>query len=305
MQRCKHEFPFEYFLSLDYQGRYQALEINRGIFEEITRAKSVLSGALAIERKFDILLFNYADFENALSEGGSLIEQYEPGDLWVSHELHRLFGVRVTNLLSSARLFIDSSKSDIKMCTQDFESAQSFIEREFSKHYDDKEGYRLMEALRNYAQHKNVPITNIKVHRSVTGLKGQSKEIKLFVRRDELLKERKIKKNVIREYDSDIEITEAIDEYVGSLCAVNDSVRTYSEEIVHESRIMLDGWIKKYSKLEKRYMGHGLRAIHRSPIGEVVNIRVDTKWDDVRQKLSQTNPDEYIAKRLLPKSVCA
>jgi len=289
MKRCKHQFPYEYFLSLEYQGFYEALEIDREDYERLDSARRSLSGALSMERKFDILMLNFADFESALNQCHTLLEQYEPGDLWGSHELHRLFGTRITNLLSSARMYIDHSKSDIKSCSDDPLGAKLFLERQFSNHYDNNKYYRLMEALRNHAQHKSVPVNNVSLVQPVSRAVDPKKDVKLFVNKVSLLRNKKFKKEVLDEFSERPDIKLAVYEYINSLCEIHSEFRNYCNDFLDEAREVFDFWITEYKKIENRYFDMGLKAIHKKEKEEAQIILVDTGWDNVRMRLAKRN----------------
>jgi hypothetical protein len=65
---------------------------------------------------------------------------------------------RLTNLLSSGRLYVDQVKHEAGVldCRQP-ELAKALTEK-CSVEYDSKLGYRVMEALRNYTQHRDLPV---------------------------------------------------------------------------------------------------------------------------------------------------
>lgn len=271
-------------------GRYQALKIDHNQFKQLESSRDVLSAALSIERKFDILMFNFQELINEINRVDESTNEYEPGNLMQSYVLHRGFGVRVTNLLSSARLYVDSVRSDFKRCCLDPNTAKSQIESKFNMFETNNKKYRLIKALRNIAQHTNVPINNVVIERPTNTEPGSKSSVKLFVNKEELLKDRKFDKNVINENGDKIEILDAIFEYVCCLNEVSEYIRNDNSDYVSSSRKLLEKWIAEYSKCEPQFNGTGLCALHRNSNKKIACVKIDTKWDDIRIMLRETNP---------------
>ena len=135
------------------------IEISQHEFNRWKCTQSELLSVLNIEATFDLLLENYAEFERdflAINHRLSLFQEHgEP--LGPYREMNR----RMVNLLSSARLYLDEVPQDLhaiypKNPTNPTHAA-TFKQR-CSTHYDLSLAYRVMEALRNYAQHSGFPV---------------------------------------------------------------------------------------------------------------------------------------------------
>lgn len=122
--------------------------------------KGVVS-ALDIEEKFNLVLENFEEFEGELLRDALGHSLFQRGD-WSSTmtELHRL-NRRLVNLLATCRLYVDQVPHNL---SQDFGSAPalaaSFVASK-SREFDSKLGYRVMEAFRNYMQHRSLPVHSI------------------------------------------------------------------------------------------------------------------------------------------------
>jgi hypothetical protein len=144
----------EIFLSCDW-----FIEITKARFDEIGLARQQVLVGLYLEEKFDMILENYAEIGRellsiALRE--SLFRNFEQGNID-----RRVVNRRLMNLLATARLYVDHYNfADVdvipNLCTESrgIKSAE----------YDSSPAYRIMESLRNYAQHRDVLIANITYH---------------------------------------------------------------------------------------------------------------------------------------------
>jgi len=152
------DYPFSYFLRMEVFGGYPALEITQDEFEDVRISRRTLSAALDIEKKYDILLSNYAELENEFSQLAleSLLERNREYDDFF--EMMRRSSLRISNLLSSGRMYIDQIKHDIKTCVPDGNEALDRVNKLLSDRYDADPYYRFMEAVRNYSQHRSLPV---------------------------------------------------------------------------------------------------------------------------------------------------
>lgn len=127
-------------------------------YATIRQAKRRLVLVLGIEEKFDLVLENYAEYERSLLE--LTLHQMLYRDLdWSSFRTDiQLVNRRLANLLSAARLYLDQSGHDlVAMYGSDSEVANG-VRVERNCQYDTKLGYRVMEAVRNCAQHRSLPV---------------------------------------------------------------------------------------------------------------------------------------------------
>ena len=130
-------------------------------YVEISAAKAGLVGTLNVEEKFDLVVENYLELETCFLDSTArhmvLCNQDYPG----SRAQLNLFNRRLANLLSACRSYIDYSKQHIHAMLPAENDAKERIELEFSSHYDNCLGYRVMEALRNFVQHRGLPIHGV------------------------------------------------------------------------------------------------------------------------------------------------
>jgi hypothetical protein len=148
----------EYGITRRVFGEGLFVPISRERFEATRRAKRNLVIALNIEEKFTILLENYVEFEREMLSA-TLDNAVFRTTSWSDFigTIH-LFNRRLINLLTVCRLYIDQVQHDLNsMYGEDCEAGQQ-VRVQRSTEYDARLGYRVMEALRNYVQHRGLPI---------------------------------------------------------------------------------------------------------------------------------------------------
>lgn len=137
-------------------------EIDSDRYDNLLKSRKVLSGALALEEKFDLLVSNYLDLESeclncALKRVTHNEQSYE-----FNSKAMLTINRRTVNLLTSARLYLDHLPQNVKFCVSD----NKFINTFKSRQHDNSFSYRFMEALRNYVQH-----CGLGIHLITTGSK--------------------------------------------------------------------------------------------------------------------------------------
>jgi hypothetical protein len=159
------EGEVQYLLAahVDATPNYEQFLIEESEFERIRKARDHILTAVLIEEKFGMVLENYFEFEQALLDVALRFMVF--ADMEFASIMRTLFltSRRVQNLLSSARLYVDQVKHDLShRYGSDSEQGRSF-EAATQREYDTRLGYRAMEALRNYMQHRSLPLRYVSV----------------------------------------------------------------------------------------------------------------------------------------------
>lgn len=137
------------------------LEITKDDYDSIRKAKRHQLVILGIEDKFDLLLSNYAEYERALLEL-TLQQVVYRGLDWAGFQSDlQLVNRRLANLLSAARLYLDQIGHDLGGLDDLAAGLSEAVNEERSRQYDGRLGYRVMEATRNYTQHRNLPVQRL------------------------------------------------------------------------------------------------------------------------------------------------
>lgn len=140
-------------------GRPTYVPINATKFRALKAAIDGLYEALLVEEAFDAVMQNYAVYERGQMR---LILDYvvdQDHHYSVMDDARRKSALHLDNLLSSARSFLDSTPKRLKAIGGATLQAK-FLDATH-RAYDSLRGYQLMEALRNYAQHRGSSITGM------------------------------------------------------------------------------------------------------------------------------------------------
>ncbi|MCX5737033.1 MAG: hypothetical protein NTZ61_00765, partial [Proteobacteria bacterium] len=134
------------------------IELSETEFESLRDAREAVFDVLGLEEKLDLLVENYAEFEQELLEVAlrhSLSFVLE----W-SSAMSQLQTInrRLANLLATARLYIHQTQRGLVALfgreSTELLGFRTALEEEANKHL----GHRAMHALRNHIQHSNLPI---------------------------------------------------------------------------------------------------------------------------------------------------
>jgi len=145
-------------LRRDVLGSKHFLPISEEVFKSVRDARARSIRAVEIEEKLDMVLQNYIEYEhellqitlrNALFATGGWFEFRD-----IIHDINR----RLANLLSTTRLYLDHLRHDAGPLFDAAGSDAKALSAITSEEYDGRLGYRVMEALRNYVQHRGLPL---------------------------------------------------------------------------------------------------------------------------------------------------
>jgi hypothetical protein len=167
-------------------------------FDAAKLAKERLIEALGVEEKFNLLLENYAEFETALL-GISLRRTIFMGQDWSEsqNDIHTV-NRRIVNLLTTSRLYLDQISHN--MNSMYGAGALASLKKALSDEYDSSLGFRALEALRNYVQHRDLPVRRLIYGASREANMSQSKRTltpSLSIER--LKQEGKFKASILKE----------------------------------------------------------------------------------------------------------
>ena len=186
---------------------------------------------------------------------------------------------------------MDQLNQNVWECIPNVPDAKEAVKDLFSKEYDENKEYRFMEALRNYVQHRGIP-----VHWTQQGAGRTSMEsdwcleyhIELASQRSYLEEDRKFNKKVLAELDEKIDLKSATRSYVESISNVHQSARSMIAKSVTLARELIEDAHHRYAaEYDKSLVG--LSACKWSDEKQVSAIPLLLDWDDIRVKLQKRN----------------
>lgn len=226
-------------------------DISSEDFERLKTAKRGIVLVVAIEDKFDLVIANYEEFERDLL--GLALHQMTYSDLtWSSMRYAmQLVNRRVVNLLTAARLYVDQIMHDLSSLMPGDTSVVNRLRKKRSEEYDNKLGYRAMEALRNYTQHRDLPVHALSYPSSWLP-SGEPTDLVYravpYVQTEELRQDKRMKEAVIVDLErigKKVPLTPLIREYVESLSLIHQEFREGTEDHILEWETRLTEAIKE------------------------------------------------------------
>lgn len=266
------------------------LKINEVKFNELKEAKKCLSELLAFEEKYELLLSNYLELEKeclAITAENMIYNNARYSNFF---EIRLLFNLRIVNLLTTTRLYLDHLQQHIRACNLDVD-----VKSLFSFEYDNNFEYRFMEALRNYVQHRGLAVHLTSIDSDWTSLDDDGEmrfRTKIFTKKDEVEKDKAFKKRVANEMPDKVDIIYAARSYVESISKVHCHIREMLSEVTYKSRQVIEEAILEYEKINNG-KSIGLSVVSSTNNGIIDEIieqfHITLEWDNIRIELANKN----------------
>ncbi|MGC5776663.1 hypothetical protein [Paenibacillus pabuli] len=253
-------------------SKEEYIEISREDMERLRDTKTRLINLMYFEEKFDILLENFLEYEQEVFRA-TLNKIYFPassldwsagiGDI---HAINR----RLINLLTTTKLYLDQAVHDLNSV---FMGASDNFTKLTRTEYDKVLGYRVLEALRNYVQHRGLPIHimeyNVFPNEKRSSERSMLHSVSVHINLDKLKEDGKFKATVLNElFDMEeeeglkkkhqVNIGKLLRQYVSSLGVIQNTMRTNLAEQLCELDAVLEDLYKgieeRYGKTEMVYM---------------------------------------------------
>jgi len=245
----------KYLLGAGVIGPFPYVDLSPSEFEELRRWRSILLITQGIEEKFGLVLENFWELEET-----RLRLALRTTEMMTGHDPF-WYGVfllnrRLVNLLTTCRMYVDQTVADFGRLSDDPDPTR--IKKLFSRQYDSLLGFRVMETLRNYAQHQSFPITSAQYY---SGWEKFGDQDLLSFRanpriRIEDLEKSSFKKEVLEELKErkyeEVDLTLLIREYIEGLSTVHSELRTIEEPLVTSAKMALKSALKRYSEASDR-----------------------------------------------------
>ena len=147
-------------------------------------------------------------------------------------------------------LYLDQLGQDVADCIPNDGNAVSKVKSACSKEYDEHFEYRFMEALRNYVQHRGIPVRVVRLKSGWTSFDESGRmefALEFFSQRRELATDDKFKKSVLNEIPTEIELRTACRRYVESLSEINEVARGAVSGAVDAARQAMEVMHRRYA----------------------------------------------------------
>ena len=229
------------------------LIITKEQYCRLIEVKQYLVSMLKVEEKLNLLIENYLELEKDIlnvSFNKMISTIYSTDWTLAIGDIH-LINRRIINFLTTSKLYLDQISHDIKEISSD-PSLPLKVEKLRNTEYDNVQGYRVIEALRNYVQHRGLPVHILTLNMSKVG--NLSKHvITPFLKVDELKKDGKFKATVLKELEElndKVDIKQNIRQYIKSITRIHSSIRELLSENVQRWE---EEFISTYEEFSKEY----------------------------------------------------
>lgn len=274
-------------------GAVPGFEVSHEEFLGLSEAREILTNAFAIEEKYEIILSNLLDLEKELLSLAATEILRQSSDYSDFYAVRAVLNVRMVNLLTAAKLYLDQLPQHACKCLPTNPDAKEKIHSYCSEEYDSRFEYRFMEALRNYVQHRGIP-----VHFTSHGGAWTSRDrdgfleycVDIGAQRAYLEEDGKFKRSVLEEITHDVvDLKACARVYIESISTINHRTRELVSESVKEARTIIEQCHERYAAV---YDGAlvalaALALDENDRIERTIPLLLD--WDDVRVELQKRN----------------
>jgi len=282
----------KYFLRIHALGRFPEIETDQERFEELKTSRPILTHALAIEEKYEIIISNFLELEREATNASVWEMVRNHIDYKDFFDVRLALNIRLVNLLTAVRLYTDQLSSHVCACIPSDRKLKADIKTLFSAEYDASFEYRFMEALRNHVQHSGIPVHRVSTGAVWTDLEDGLLEYSLYfgAQKRELSQNNSFKKNILDEMPEEVNLRLASRKYIEAISRIHRQAREKIESIVESSRLSFDRAIKDYMVIyEKEPTGLYAYAYRGEEV--IDEVLILTKWDDVRRELVKRNSE--------------
>ena len=277
-------------MKIDAIGKFPEIEIDEKRFLDLKLSRSILTEALAIEEKYEILISNYLELEKEslnASVSEMVRDNIEYSDFF---DLRLALNIRLVNLLTSVRLYTNQLSSHTSKCVPNMENSKEVTKSFFSAEYDKNSDYRFMEALRNHMQHSSMPVHRISTGSKWTELENGLLEYSIYfaTQKRYLVEDGGFKKKVLDEMPDEVNLRAASRSYVESISLIHEQARSLIRESVTNARTIIESAIDEYKEVYKESFV-GLHAYAFDGKSKKEETPLFLNWDDIRIRLEKRN----------------
>lgn len=293
MRDIKH---MRYLLRIDALDRFPEIDITEEQYLEYENARKILNNALRIEETYEILLSSFADLEKEMLNATlSHMMSFSP-DYDDFFQLQLSLNIRLVNVLTAARLYLDQLPQYICNCLPLDSTVKDSIKKLRSDEYDAWFEYRFMEALRNYVQHKGIPVHWTSLPSKWTS-EDENREMEFSVHMgsaQSVLQDSDFKKSVLAEMPEKVDLKAATRSYIECLSRIHCAARKMIADCSNTARALMEKAHKQYAEVYKeQYVGLSACAWsgEGSCVSQVSSVPLLLNWDDIRLRLIKKNKE--------------
>jgi hypothetical protein len=272
------------------------IEITEDEYKALKIARDFLFEALYLEQKFDLVTEDFIEYEMTLLSYAARHMMFSNLDyMRLQNEVNNI-NRRLVNLLSACRLYIDHCIHHLSNIYGSETEKVEAVNNQKKAEYDSKLSYRVLEALRNYVQHRGFPVQKVTYNRNRVE-EGDNWQILFsvtpYIKTNELQEDEKFKKTVLDELKrlgDEFDIKPLIREFVTSIGNVHKKAREVLKEDIQQWEERIHNCIQKFRAETKSddIIGLGI-AIQEDEGTYSESISIFTDFMEHRHELEDKN----------------
>ncbi len=266
-------------------GHPHKVDLSKDEFEALKGAKDTLTKFFSFTENYRLVVQSYREVERAKHEAE------------LDHMLYSNFGYEsladarvalnapIVGYLSSARYFLDSTDKFVSKVLSESEVAA--YQKLRSKIYDEVPHYAFIEALRNYVQHRELPIHSVTYHNFLEDKKNHATSdmvtsLSLCAAQETLRKDKKFKQSALAGLPERISIVGGIRHHMEGIWRLHDYLMKQHGGIPEAAREFVAAAISRY-ETETSDRSLGLNAIaYEDEFDTKESVPLLLNWDDAR-----------------------
>lgn len=287
-----------FFLMRLFIGSRLQIPIDAEAAARLKAAMDDLHELVDVEQKFDIVMENFLELETEMTT--RLLKQAYRSD-HSSQEFYAdklAFNRRILNVLTATRLYVDQAMHHIGVFFPKDAEKKAELKALFSHEYDSVPAYRVMDALRNFAQHRGLPLQGMTYKSSWIDMDDEEAYLQHNVALNLILAdldgEGGLKKSVLKELQAQggkIDVKKMVREYVEALARVHVAFRQILEPRIAAAEALIAETMEQYcNACDDEHGATGLAvgqkqangsfksfvAIHNEPLDSIKILRSRT-----------------------------
>ena len=210
-------------------------------FDELVSIRRVIFASTEFEETFNLLVHNWIDFQKAIFDL-TITRAIRYDFSWDDGaEMRSILDQKLTAFLTSARLYVEQTPRELKNEFEDGQKLADDFKKTLSNQYDTRNGYAFMEALRNYVQHKGLPVHSLTFENKRDPVEGAdlNHALLVYAKTERLKEDKKFKKAVFDRFEEvpdRIELTEQLNDYMTGLMKAQIGLRKLLEDHIRKAK---------------------------------------------------------------------
>ncbi len=225
----------KYVITTIVMGSPGFIEIGEEEYKRLKTAIANLFELLFLEENLDWVTENFQEYEAELLLIASRESVFHDSGYFSMSKDRNTVGRRIVNLLGACRMYMDQSAHHLNKIYGENSCILALLKKEMTWQHENNLGYRTMEALRNYTQHRGFPIHSMKFSHAWLDMDNEENSRLLhtvipLIKVSELAQDDKFKQSVVDEMRSvsrrdRIDIRPLVRNYIEGIGTIHEKLR--------------------------------------------------------------------------------